>query len=52
MVLGEYLSEKDNNVVIIGADLIQAYALEDDTQKRLNVNVGDTVRLDFQRYTN
>lgn len=47
MILGDYLSEKDNKVLIIGADLIQAYALEDDTQKRLNVNVGDTVRLSF-----
>ncbi|MCK4937548.1 MAG: ABC transporter permease, partial [Methanosarcinales archaeon] len=47
MILGEYLSEKDKKVIIIGADLIQAYALEDDTQKRLNVNVGDTVRLSF-----
>lgn len=47
MILGDYLSEKDNKVIIIGADLIQAYAQEDDTQKRLNVNVGDTVRLSF-----
>jgi len=47
MILGDYLSEKDNKVIIIGADIIQAYAQEDDTQKRLNVNVGDTVRLSF-----
>jgi putative ABC transport system permease protein len=47
MVLGEYLSQKDSNELIIGADLIQSYALDDDTQKRLNVNVGDSVRLSF-----
>ncbi len=47
MVLGEYLSEKDSDELIIGADLIQSYASEDDTQKRLDVNVGDTIRLSF-----
>jgi len=45
MILGEYLSKNDDNELIIGADLIQSYAEEGDTQKRVNVNVGDTVRL-------
>lgn len=45
MILGDYLSEKDGNELIIGADLIQSYAQEDDTQKRLNINVGDTIKL-------
>jgi putative ABC transport system permease protein len=45
MVLGDYLSEKDGNELIIGADLIQSYAQADDTQKRLNIDVGDTIRL-------
>ena len=45
MILGEYLSEKDGNELIIGADIIQSYAQEDDTQKRLNINVGDTIKL-------
>ncbi len=47
MIAGEYLSEKDTTELIIGADIIQSYAQEDDTQKRLNVNVGDTVQLSF-----
>ena len=47
MLLGEYLSEKDSNDLIIGADIIASYAKDDDTQKRLNVNVGDTITLSF-----
>jgi len=47
IIQGSYLSEKDGKELIIGADIIESYAKEDDTQKRLNVNVGDTVKLSF-----
>lgn len=45
IVVGEYLSQKDDNELIIGVDLIQSYAQKDDTQKRLNINVGDNLKL-------
>jgi putative ABC transport system permease protein len=47
MVVGEYLSKKDNNELIIGTDLVKSYAREDDAKKSLDINVGDTVQLSF-----
>ncbi len=47
IILGEYLSEKDSDELIIGADIVQSYAKDDDTQKRLDINVGDTISLSF-----
>lgn len=47
MVIGEFLSPKDTNEIIMGSNLIESYASEDDTQKRLDVNVGDTVKVSF-----
>ncbi|ABE51843.1 ABC transporter permease [Methanococcoides burtonii] len=47
IILGEYISEKDSDELLIGADLVKSYAQEDDTQKRLDVNVGDKITLSF-----
>ena len=47
MILGNFLSKKDTNELIIGVNLVESYAEEDDTQKRLDVNVGDTISLSF-----
>lgn len=47
MIVGEYLSKKDNNELIIGTDLVKYYAMEDDAKKSLDVNVGDTIQLSF-----
>ena len=47
IILGEFLSEKDTNEILIGADIIESYAKEDDTQKRLDVNVGETIQVSF-----
>lgn len=47
MVLGDYLSRKDNAELIIGTDLVEAYTREDDAKKSLDVTVGDTIQLSF-----
>ncbi|NOZ80822.1 MAG: ABC transporter permease, partial [DPANN group archaeon] len=47
MILGGFLSKKDTDEVIIGVNLVESYAEKDDTQKRLDVNVGDTITLSF-----
>lgn len=47
MIIGDFLSKKDSNDLIIGANLVNSYAEKDDTQKRLDVNVGDTITLSF-----
>ena len=47
VVLGDYLSRKDNAELIIGTDLVEAYTREDDAKKSLDVTVGDTIQLSF-----
>lgn len=47
MVVGDYLSKKDNNELIIGTDLVKSYAKEDDAKKSLDVTIGDTLQLSF-----
>jgi len=47
MVLGSFLSKRDTDELIVGVNLIESYAEKDDTQKRLDVNVGDTITLSF-----
>lgn len=47
MIVGDYLSKKDNNELIIGTDLVKNYAKEDDAKKSLDVDVGDTLQLSF-----
>lgn len=47
MVIGDYISKKDNNELIIGTELVKAYKPEDNAEKSLDVNVGDTLQLSF-----
>jgi len=47
VLVGEYLSQRGTDELIIGADLVESYAEEDDTQKRFNVDVGDKITLSF-----
>ncbi len=47
IILGEFLSKKDKDELIMGVNLIESYADKDDTQKRLDVDVGDTISLSF-----
>ncbi len=47
MILGSFLSKKDSDELVIGVNLVESYAEDDDTQKRLDVNVGDTIALSF-----
>lgn len=47
MLIGEFLSKKDTNELLIGANVVESYADEDDTRKRLDVQVGDTVEVGF-----
>ncbi|MCQ6961909.1 ABC transporter permease [Methanolobus chelungpuianus] len=47
VIAGEYLSEKDTDELIIGANLVESYAQEGDTQKRFDVDVGDRITLGF-----
>ena len=47
LVIGEYLSNKDLDEIIIGSELVKSYANKGDTQKRLDVNVGDSITLSF-----
>ena len=47
IILGEFLSKKDSDELIIGVNLVNSYAEKYDTQKRLDVNVGDTITLSF-----
>jgi len=47
MVAGDYLSKKDNNELIIGTELVKSYMPENNAEKSLDVNVGDTIQLSF-----
>lgn len=47
IILGEFLSEKDSNEILIGAEIVESYANEDNTEKRLDVNVGETIQISF-----
>lgn len=47
VIVGEYLSEKDTDELLIGANLVKSYAEEGDTQKRFDVEVGDKITLSF-----
>ncbi len=47
VIAGEYLSKKDTNEMLMGANLVKSYAAEGDTQKRFDVDVGDKVTLSF-----
>lgn len=47
VIAGEYLSKKDTDELLIGADLVKSYAAEGDTQKRFDVDVGDKIILSF-----
>ena len=47
MIIGDFLSKNDDNKIIMGVNLVESYAEKDDTQKRLDVKVGDTIRLSF-----
>jgi putative ABC transport system permease protein len=47
IIVGEYLSKKDTDELLIGANLVKSYAAEGDTQKRFDVDVGDKITLSF-----
>lgn len=47
VIAGEYLSKKDTDELLIGANLVKSYAAEGDTQKRFDVDVGDKIILSF-----
>lgn len=47
VIAGEYLSKKDIDELLIGANLVKSYAAEGDTQKRFDVDVGDKIILSF-----
>jgi len=47
LVIGSFLSKKDYDEIVIGINLVESYAEEGDTQKRLNLKVGDTILLSF-----
>lgn len=47
LIEGSFLSYKDTDEIIIGADLLEKYAPEGDTKKRFNLRVGDNVILTF-----
>ncbi len=47
MVIGDFLSKRDSDELLMGVNLVDSYAEKDDTQKRLDVNVGDTISLSF-----
>ncbi len=47
VLVGEYLSQRDTEELLIGANLVKSYAEEGDTQKRFDVDVGDRITLSF-----
>ncbi|WMW25933.1 FtsX-like permease family protein [Methanolobus sediminis] len=47
IIAGEYLSKRDTDELLIGANLVKSYAEEGDTQKRFDVGVGDKITLSF-----
>lgn len=47
VIVGEYLSKRDTDELLIGANLVESYAAEGDTQKRFDVDVGDKITLSF-----
>lgn len=47
IVEGESISEKDSKGVLIGSELVEKYAKEGDTNKRLDVAVGEKVGVSF-----
>ncbi len=47
ILIGDFLSKNDRHELVMGVNLVESYADKDDTQKRLNVNVGDTIALSF-----
>ncbi|MGE0792684.1 MAG: ABC transporter permease [Candidatus Woesearchaeota archaeon] len=47
MIIGEFLSSKDTNEIIMGAEIVESYANEDNTEKRLDVAIGETIELSF-----
>lgn len=47
VIVGEYLSKRDTDELLIGANLVESYAAEGDTQKRFDVDVGDKITLGF-----
>ncbi|SFM93679.1 ABC transporter permease [Methanolobus profundi] len=47
VIAGEYLSKRDTDELLIGANLVKSYAEEGDTQKRFDVEVGDRITLSF-----
>ncbi|ADI73580.1 protein of unknown function DUF214 [Methanohalobium evestigatum Z-7303] len=48
IVEGSYLTDNSDKEVLIGANLVESYADEDDTRKRLDVEVGDELSLSFR----
>lgn len=47
VILGEYLSTKNENEILIGAGLVEKFAKEDSSRERLDVDIGETVILGF-----
>ncbi len=47
VIEGNYISNRDTDELLLGANLVKSYAEEGDTQKRLDVSVGDKVTLSF-----
>lgn len=47
IIEGIRLTKNVQNEIIIGSDLVKKYATEDDNKKRLDVNVGDKIILQF-----
>lgn len=48
VIEGAFLTENDYDSIIIGADLVKSYAEKDDTSQRLNVQIGDKIRISYK----